>query len=466
MNKNRRQIKRFESPFLDQSPYDPTRGRGYPLEPHGRFHGQRIGGQRLSVFYVPPVARDFWYRGRIVPAPIDHRRTKGLDRYGGKFFGTPGREAVQVNRTATTVIRQVRQPDTKPNILLRGGEIIISPGNGADYAMEYGRSNNFRTAGWNKPRSNFHRGEVQFIKLDNHPFSSRLGYFRFAGIPLEKKQSLQLRRAYGGRFGVISVGGEAEVPTALLKTRTPAIAGIPRQLGFGGKVLRFPIPPTQEIPESHTPKSRSVVANIIHPWGGDSGAMRRGVAYDQRVEQHRILFRQILPISRKPDYGTGSIHRQIKHPEGPPWTLPFLIRIPDVPSASRLLASGRGTKRYGTPHLLGIPWTLPFSLRFIKPPSAAQKLAPSRGSIRFGIPHPAGLPKTDPWRYRITRTNPAFAKILDRISGGRRWGVNSRGIIQSIDTSKLPIYIDVIWDPEEVIEIQYEPEIDIDLEVA
>jgi hypothetical protein len=56
--------------------------------------------------------------------------------------------------------------------------------------------------------------------------------------------------------------------------------------------------------------------------------------------------------------------------------------------------------------------------------------------------------------------------IRDRIAGSRRWGSQSREIFDTTDTSRLPIYIDLVWDNDVTIEVQYEPEIDIDLEVA
>jgi hypothetical protein len=131
-----------------------------------------------------------------------------------------------------------------------------------------------------------------------------------------------------------------------------------------------------------------------------------------------------------------------------------------------MLGSARGTRLSSIPRPLGEPWTFPFKFRFIESIPAIRKLADSRGSRIFSIPHPEGVYLTDPWRMRIVRTHPALIKILDRISGSKRWGSSSKELFDVTDYTRIPVYIDIVWNPEEIIEIRYEPNIDIDLEVA
>ena len=467
MNKIRRQAKRFGSPFVDENRYDETIGRGYFLEPHGRFHGQRIGGQRLNLFKSISIARDFWYRDRVVKAPIDHRLTKGLDRYGAKFFGVPSRQAVQVDRVASKSLRKVQPPDNKTTLLLRVGDVIETPGNGADFAMEFGRVNQFRTAGCNRPPSKYPTGEVKFIGLDTHPYSWRLGYFRFAGIPLEKKPALQLRRGRSGRFGIVSIAGSnPPTPNTSHDIRRPDTFGHTYLHGRDGKVVRFPIPFTTEIPASRVTNFSPVIQRVIRTTGGNFGSVRFGNGYRDQVKIRPAIFKNILSISRRPNYSVGAYRSNVIHPLGEPLTLPGIFRNVEAPPADRMLASARGTRLSSIPRPLGEPWTFPFKFRFIESIPAIRKLADSRGSRIFSIPHPEGIYLTDPWRMRIVRIHPALIKILDRVSGSRRWGSSSKELFDATDYTRIPVYIDIVWNPEEIIEIRYEPNIDIDLEVA
>jgi len=465
MKKNWRPIRRYESPFHGDTYEDPAYGRGYKWEPHGRFKGQRIGGSRRSDAAEPLVSRDFWDRSRNIQPPIDHRKVLGQDRFGGKFFGPQSRESIQVDRVASTSLRSIPRPDFKPQVLLGGEGAIRFEGNGADWSMEFGRTNQFRVAGWIRPREQFPRGEVRFIHLDNHPLSSRLGKFRSAGNPLAPKDT-QLRRGKGIRIGVISIAGEPDLPIAQHLIRDVVFPGRADLRGREGNILRFRIPPTIEVTETRTPKVRSPVASIFRPWGGDYGSYRFGSQYDERTELHAITIRRSTPTQRRPDHGTGSRWIQIRHPQGEAWTLPGTFRSTEAPPADRPLAIGRGTRLASIPRPLGVSWTFPFRFRFIDAPPAARKLATGRGFTASRIPHPEGFAKTDPWRFRLIQTVLTSAMIRDRIAGSRRWGSQSREIFDTTDTSRLPIYIDLVWDNDVTIEVQYEPEIDIDLEVA
>ena len=130
------------------------------------------------------------------------------------------------------------------------------------------------------------------------------------------------------------------------------------------------------------------------------------------------------------------------------------------------MATGRGANIRSIPRSLGVFWTFPFKFRSIEPVPAIFKLSTSRGSITLKTPHPEGIHRTDPWRMRVVLGNTVWAKILDRISVSRRWGLNSWQLFDSTDYTRLPIYIDVVWDPEEIVDINYESEKVIDLEVA
>ena len=465
MKKNWRPIRRYESPFHGDFYEDPAYGRGYKWEPHGRFKGQRIGGARRSDAAEPLVSRDFWDSSRNVQPPIDHRKTLGLDRYGGKFFGPQSRESVQVDRVASTSLRSIQRPDFKPQVLLGGEGAIRFEGNGADWAMEFGRSNQFRVAGWIRPREQFPMGEVRFIHLDNHPLSSRLGKFRSAGNPLGPKDN-QLKRGKRERFGIVSISGEPDLPTEQYIVCSVESPGRADLRGREGSILRFRIPTTSEDTATRTPKARCPLTTIIRPFGGDYGSCRFGAQYDELVEFHAISIRKSNPAPARPSHGTGSRWIQVRHPAGEPWTLPGTFRSTEAPPAGRPLAIGRGTRLASIPRPLGVSWTFPFRFRFVDAPPAARKLATGRGATSSRIPHPEGIAKTDPWRFRLIQTVLASAMVRDRVAGSRHWGSQAHAIFDITDTSRLPIYIDLVWDNDVVIEVQYEPDIDIDVEVA
>ena len=467
MKNTRRPSRRFESPFT-RGGFEalPQEGKGYFFTAHGRFRGQFIGGTRAIGEVLPTTAVDFWYRSRFVVPPIDFRSVHGMDRFGIKLFGPPSREAVPTRWNLCSVPRTIARPDHKPILLLGGSGVSRMESTGADYAMEFGKCTGARQAGWTKTRDRLPQGDVKFIRAKSRLYDWNLGKFRKAGIPLDPNSG-RIRRGKRIDYVIISGTGEQEIHISLRQVKQPASPGRSSLHGREGKVLRFPFPKTTEVQYSRVEKKRIPYYPTRRPTGGNFGGNRYGGSRFYIDEGTSGLHsRQSQIASRRPAHGSGASWNQIRHPSGNPWTFPFRSRNVDAPPAGKILAGSRGTVRSGIPHPTGEPWTFPFGVRSVDPPPATRQLAGSRGASRAWIPHPPGLPKTDPWLYRHARTFQAVSLIRDRIAGARRWSTSTRDIFDSTDYSKMPVYINLVWEPEVAIEIEYTPEVEIDLKEA